>query len=125
MAFLILSPVIPSIAAPSRLIPSIRTRNAKLSVCSAVKHLERESKPNKDFEDAVRWVYGQVKQQSETAPFPAIKTEDEEGRKQDYYVNTGYAIRTLREEFPQLFYRELNFDIYRYNNNIDLLTSCC
>lgn len=37
--------------------------------------------------------------------------EDEE--KQNYYVNTGYAIRTLREEFPELFYRELSFDIYR------------
>ncbi|CAK9134354.1 unnamed protein product [Ilex paraguariensis] len=37
--------------------------------------------------------------------------EDEE--KQNYYVNTGYAIRTLREEFPALFYKELSFDIYR------------
>ncbi|XP_058096101.1 uncharacterized protein LOC131241320 [Magnolia sinica] len=33
--------------------------------------------------------------------------------KQNYYMNTGYAIRTLREEFPELFYRELSFDIYR------------
>lgn len=37
--------------------------------------------------------------------------EDEE--KQNYYVNVGYAIRTLREELPELFYRELSFDIYR------------
>ncbi|KAF5733093.1 hypothetical protein HS088_TW17G00629 [Tripterygium wilfordii] len=37
----------------------------------------------------------------------------EEEEKQDYYVNLGYAIRTLREDFPQLFYRELSFDIYR------------
>lgn len=37
--------------------------------------------------------------------------DDEE--KQNYYVNSGYAIRTLREEFPQIFYKELNFDIYR------------
>ncbi|OVA01875.1 hypothetical protein BVC80_9079g9 [Macleaya cordata] len=36
--------------------------------------------------------------------------DDEE--KQNYYVNTGYAIRALREEFPQIFFRELNFDIY-------------
>jgi hypothetical protein len=26
----------------------------------------------------------------------------------------GYAIRTLREEFPDLFYKELSFDIYRF-----------
>ncbi|KAF7801278.1 NTF2-like domain containing protein [Senna tora] len=37
----------------------------------------------------------------------------EEEEKQNYYVNMGYAIRTLREEFPELFFRELSFDIYR------------
>ena len=39
----------------------------------------------------------------------------EEEEKQNYYVNLGYAIRTLREEFPDLFYRELSFDIYRFS----------
>lgn len=42
-----------------------------------------------------------------------LKPSKEEEDKQDYYVNMGYAIRTLREEFPELFYRELSFDIYR------------
>ncbi|PON49618.1 NTF2-like domain containing protein [Parasponia andersonii] len=41
------------------------------------------------------------------------KPSKEEEDKQNYYVNMGYAIRTLREEFPELFYRELSFDIYR------------
>ena len=41
--------------------------------------------------------------------------EDEE--KQNYYVNIGYAIRTLREEFSDLFYREINFNIYRFELN--------
>jgi hypothetical protein len=41
------------------------------------------------------------------------KQSKEEEEKQDYYVNMGYAIRTLREEFPELFYKELSFDIYR------------
>lgn len=41
------------------------------------------------------------------------KKTNEEEEKQNYYVNMGYAIRTLREEFPGLFYRELSFDIYR------------
>ncbi|CAI5535759.1 unnamed protein product [Closterium sp. Naga37s-1] len=31
----------------------------------------------------------------------------------DYYVNVGYAIRTLREELPTLFYRDMTYDIYR------------
>lgn len=42
------------------------------------------------------------------------KRTNEEEEKQNYYVNMGYAIRTLREEFPGLFYRELSFDIYRF-----------
>lgn len=44
---------------------------------------------------------------------PETKRSKEEEEKQNYYVNMGYAIRTLREEFPALFYKELNFDIYR------------
>lgn len=31
----------------------------------------------------------------------------------DYYANVGDAIRTLREDIPLLFERELNYDIYR------------
>ncbi|MCL7042214.1 hypothetical protein MKW94_009713 [Papaver nudicaule] len=41
------------------------------------------------------------------------KNDKDDEEKQNYYVNSGYAIRTLREEFPQIFYKELNFDIYR------------
>ncbi|KAH1108167.1 hypothetical protein J1N35_011935, partial [Gossypium stocksii] len=40
------------------------------------------------------------------------KLSKEEEEKQDYYVNMGYAIRTLRKEFPDIFYRELSSDIY-------------
>ncbi|GFS38764.1 DUF2358 family protein [Actinidia rufa] len=46
-----------------------------------------------------------------TTSLPKQSKEEEE--KQNYHVNTGYAIRTLREEFPELFYKELSFDIYR------------
>lgn len=42
------------------------------------------------------------------------QSKEEEEEKQNYYVNVGYAIRTLREEFPDLFYKELSFDIYRF-----------
>ncbi|KAK1320533.1 hypothetical protein QJS10_CPA03g00263 [Acorus calamus] len=40
------------------------------------------------------------------------KGGDEDDRR-EYYVNTGYAIRTLREEYPEMFHREPTFDIYR------------
>ncbi|KAK5842539.1 hypothetical protein PVK06_004911 [Gossypium arboreum] len=42
------------------------------------------------------------------------KAGKEEEEKQDYYVNMGYAIRTLREEFLDIFYRELIFYIYKF-----------
>lgn len=59
-------------------------------------------------------LYGQF-----SAPVKQESKQEEE--KQDYYVNMGYAIRTLREEFPELFYRELSFDIYRFNWLISLI----
>jgi len=51
---------------------------------------------------------------SSSSPYASSKQRKEEEEKQDYYVNMGYAIRCLREEFPELFYREPTFDIYRF-----------
>ncbi|KAL0397958.1 UNVERIFIED_CONTAM: hypothetical protein Scaly_0244200 [Sesamum calycinum] len=118
MALIIPSGGISSLAGretPASITPSVRRRNVRFSVCSGVKDLQKEVlklRGDNSYEDNVWWLYGQVKQ-SGPAPFPSSKTEDDEGKKQDYYVNTGYAIRSLREEFPELFYRELSFDIYR------------
>lgn len=44
---------------------------------------------------------------------PVVK-EDCEISTQNYYVNMGHAVRCLREELPSLFYKEPNFDIYRF-----------
>ncbi|KAL9262651.1 hypothetical protein AKJ16_DCAP11753 [Drosera capensis] len=33
--------------------------------------------------------------------------------KDDFYLNLGLAVRTLREDLPQIFTKELNYDIYR------------
>eukprot|EP01026_Neomeris_dumetosa_P047565 TRINITY_DN4089_c0_g1_i6.p3 TRINITY_DN4089_c0_g1~~TRINITY_DN4089_c0_g1_i6.p3 ORF type:complete len:286 (-),score=17.01 TRINITY_DN4089_c0_g1_i6:286-1143(-) len=42
---------------------------------------------------------------------PSQRTKGE--KQEDFYVNLGYAIRTLREEIPILFYQDLTYDIYR------------
>lgn len=34
-------------------------------------------------------------------------------QKDDFYVNLGLAVRTLREDMPLLFCKDLNYDIYR------------
>lgn len=67
------------------------------------------SKASVGVEDQKARLYGQF-----SAPVKeGYKRSGEEEEKQNYYVNLGHAIRTLREEFPDLFYRELTFDIYR------------
>ncbi|KAL9228892.1 hypothetical protein vseg_004422 [Gypsophila vaccaria] len=48
-----------------------------------------------------------------SAPSSATASKKDDQDKRDYYLNLGYAIRSLREEFPELFYREPRFDIYR------------
>ncbi|XP_043689027.1 uncharacterized protein LOC122640014 [Telopea speciosissima] len=34
-------------------------------------------------------------------------------QKDDFYVNLGFAVRTLREDLPLIFSKDLNYDIYR------------
>jgi hypothetical protein len=44
------------------------------------------------------------------SPSAATRREEEKRR---YYLNMGYAIRTLREELPDALYKEPSFDIFR------------
>jgi hypothetical protein len=48
---------------------------------------------------------------SQSTPPPRQKQESSE--RDNFYANSGSAIRTLREELPCLFYKDLSFDIYR------------
>ncbi|KAI5005999.1 hypothetical protein ZWY2020_033242 [Hordeum vulgare] len=47
------------------------------------------------------------------SPAATTRRDDDEEERRRYYLNLGYAIRTLREEIPDVFYKELSFDIYR------------
>ena len=40
--------------------------------------------------------------------------QDKQQQKDDFYVNLGLAVRTLREDLPLIFTKDLNYDIYRY-----------
>lgn len=44
---------------------------------------------------------------------PKQKEGGKSDDKGDFYLNTGYAIRALREQLPAIFYKEPIFDIYR------------
>lgn len=56
------------------------------------------------------------------SPSPRQRPEEDGEERQRYYVNMGYAIRTLREELPDVFYREPSFDIYRFVRNFSMLS---
>jgi hypothetical protein len=47
------------------------------------------------------------------SPAATKQREEDEEERQRYYLNMGYAIRTLREELPDVLYKEPSFDIYR------------
>ncbi|KAG8488967.1 hypothetical protein CXB51_016968 [Gossypium anomalum] len=65
--------------------------------------------------DASSMVSGLTQNLSLYAPVKrGSKPGKEEEEMQDYYMNIGYAIRTLREEFPDIFYRELILYIYMF-----------
>ncbi|CAA0827054.1 Uncharacterized conserved protein (DUF2358, partial [Striga hermonthica] len=119
MTLLVPSPGISSLAGagrPRRIYLRARRTNFRFTVCAGVTDVEKDvikSRVDYCYEDTVRWLYERVKQtEADAAPFSAVRTKHDEGEKNDYYVNTGYAIRALREEFPKLFYEELSFDIY-------------
>ncbi|XP_075492823.1 uncharacterized protein LOC142530844 [Primulina tabacum] len=116
MALLITSPEILSLAGVRRenqsiMAAGIRRSDLRFRVSSKVKDLEKGSTEILNL----KGIYLENVKQRETAPFSLRKSEgeEEEEERRNYHVNTGYAIRTLREEFPELFYRELSFDIYR------------
>jgi hypothetical protein len=47
------------------------------------------------------------------SPAATQRPEDDGEERRRYYVNMGYAIRTLREELPDVFYEQPSLDIYR------------
>lgn len=52
-------------------------------------------------------------QDKERTPSAQDKQHQQQQKKDDFYLNLGTAVRTLREDMPLLFSRDLNYDIYR------------
>lgn len=81
-------------------------------VCLSIKNLENVKILNLGNEVGL---YGQFSAPVKESTIPPSQHSNDEEEKRNYYLNMGYAIRTLREEFPALFYKELSFNIYRFN----------
>lgn len=52
---------------------------------------------------------------------PPSRQKQESPEEGNFHVNCGSAIRSLRDELPALFYKDLNYDIYRYPPALYLL----
>lgn len=105
MATLLPSPDISSFSAS-------RIHVKKVVVPNGGKRVVRICSNVKDLED-VELLYRQLSTPLKLNTMSSTKLDKEEEQKRNYYLNTGSAIRILREEFPALFYKEMNFDIYR------------
>ncbi|CAH8356153.1 unnamed protein product [Eruca vesicaria subsp. sativa] len=44
---------------------------------------------------------------------PSAQDNHQKQGKDEFYINLGLAVRTLREDLPLLFTKDLNYDIYR------------
>ncbi|EPS65551.1 hypothetical protein M569_09224, partial [Genlisea aurea] len=42
-----------------------------------------------------------------------VEDKKQQDQRDEFYVNLGLAVRTLREDMPSIFSRDLNYDIYR------------
>ncbi|XP_027342617.1 uncharacterized protein LOC113855257 [Abrus precatorius] len=51
--------------------------------------------------------------QSSTAQVAHVNTPQEKQPKDEFYLNLGLAVRTLREDLPLIFIKDLDYDIYR------------
>lgn len=40
--------------------------------------------------------------------------DGDDGGKNEFYLNLGLAVRTLRQDMPEIFTTDLNYEIYRY-----------
>ncbi|MED6213424.1 hypothetical protein PIB30_093201, partial [Stylosanthes scabra] len=47
-------------------------------------------------------------------PTTGSQEKQQQQPKDEFYVNLGLAVRTLREDMPLIFTKDLNYDIYRY-----------
>ncbi|CAN6804254.1 unnamed protein product [Brassica oleracea] len=50
---------------------------------------------------------------AQVTTMPSEQDKHQQQGKDEFYINLGLAIRTLREDLPLLFSKDLNYDIYR------------
>ncbi|KAJ7948994.1 NTF2-like domain containing protein [Quillaja saponaria] len=76
-----------------------------------------QAKPSTQYPISVTYPSSATKLQDPPAQVAQINTppgvQDNKQQKDEFYLNVGLAVRTLREDLPLLFIKDLNYDIYR------------
>ncbi|KAK6934744.1 Protein of unknown function DUF2358 [Dillenia turbinata] len=75
--------------------PNPNTTSTSLTISPSTKQLESPSTP------------------ASVAQANILPSPQDNHQKNDFFVNLGLAVRTLREDLPLLFNKDLNYDIYR------------
>jgi len=57
-----------------------------------------------------------------STPTTGAKDEHQQ-QKDEFYLNLGLAVRTLREDMPLIFVKDLNYDIYRSFSHLGIWLS--
>lgn len=102
--------VLPKIARllPSRSVPKTPSPDSKTS--TLLRSSPSSSSP--PLRDSAQDKPAAVQDKPGPAQISAKKKRDE------FHLNVGIAVRTLREDIPALFYRDLDYDIFRFLSRI-------
>lgn len=78
-----------------------------------IHHTLSQMKPNYSLSPLSPLASVQTPTLLEDAQVNNSKGEQDKQQRDDFYVNLGMAVRTLREDMPLIFAEDLNYDIYR------------
>ncbi|CAL5402497.1 unnamed protein product [Camellia sinensis] len=92
-------------------ITSLSSTRVATSLFAVLPKLEPPPSPSSPYPLRVAQVDQPPATTNPTTPKPQPQPQEEQ--RNDFYVNLGLAVRTLREDLPFLFSRDLNYHIYR------------
>ncbi|KAI8005707.1 Uncharacterized protein C6orf136 [Camellia lanceoleosa] len=92
-------------------ITSLSSPRVAASLFAVLPKLEPPPSPSSPYPLRVAQVDQPPATTNPTTPKPQPQPQEEQ--RNDFYVNLGLAVRTLREDLPFLFSRDLNYHIYR------------
>lgn len=83
-----------------------------------IHHTHSQIKPNYSLSPLSPLASVQTPTSLEDAQVNNSKGAQDKQQRDDFYVNLGLAVRTLREDMPLIFAEDINYDIYRWFSHL-------